>query len=189
MPWARAGMASAGFKVRGAYHFGHPNSDAAAQAHHFVSAVGATQTHTDVALSPLAQNVADLSRPGDLPLFEYSRKELPVSLMVSRRRAGTLRAGDFVVLDIEASDKTSPAAVASWCKSWLSLVQQLMGLPKQRVWVYTGAWFWNPQAGGSAAVGDHPLWVSGYVSGHPPMPKVPALSFAYLFPAACCCSL
>ena len=39
-------MASAGFKVRGAYHFGHPNSDAAAQAHHFVSAVGATQTHT-----------------------------------------------------------------------------------------------------------------------------------------------
>ena len=112
-----------------------------------------------------------------------------MSLMVSRRRAGTLRAGDFVVLDIEASDKTSPAAVASWCKSWLTLVQQLMGLPKQRVWVYTGAWFWNPQAGGSAAVGDHPLWVSGYVSGHPPMPKVPALSFAYLFPAACCCSL
>ena len=46
----RAGMASAGFKVRGAYHFGHPNSDAAAQAHHFVSAVGATQTHADVAL-------------------------------------------------------------------------------------------------------------------------------------------
>ena len=53
-----------------------------------------------------------------------------------------------------------------------------MGLPKQRVWVYTGAWFWNPQAGGSAAVGDHPLWVSGYVSGHPPMPKVPALSLS-----------
>ena len=101
-----------------------------------------------------------------------------MSLMMSRCRAGTLRAGDFVVLDIEASDKTSPAAVASWCKSWLTLVQQLMGLPKQRVWVYTGAWFWNPQAGGSAAVGDHPLWVSGYVSGHPPMPKVPALSLS-----------
>ena len=112
-----------------------------------------------------------------------------MSLMMSRCRAGTLRAGDFVVLDIEASDKTSPAAVASWCKSWLTLVQQLMGVPKQRVWVYTGAWFWNPQAGGSAAVGDHPLWVSGYVSGHPPMPKVPALSFCRLraaLPFPCC---
>ena len=35
--------------------------------------------------------------------------------------------------------------------------------------VYTGAWFWNPQAGGSGCLGDHPLWVSGYTDS-PPMP-------------------
>lgn len=48
----------------GAYHFGHPNADAVAQAHHFVSTVG------------------------------------------------TLRKGDFVVLDIEAADKMSATAYA-----------------------------------------------------------------------------
>lgn len=48
----------------GAYHFGHPNADAAAQARHFVSTVG------------------------------------------------TLRKGDFVVLDIETADKMSPSACA-----------------------------------------------------------------------------
>lgn len=135
----------------GAYHFGHPGSDASAQAHHFASFVG------------------------------------------------PLKKGDFAVLDIENSDKVSPAKcaficfaptkvmssgpakqlsscasrrVASWCKQFVDTVQQLMGLPPGRVWVYTGAWFWNPQAGGSSAVGNHPLWVSGYVKTAPPMPKV-----------------
>lgn len=36
--------------------------------------------------------------------------------------------------------------------------------------MYTGAWFWDPDAGGSSIVSDHPLWVSGYTS-TPPMPK------------------
>ena len=65
----------------------------------------------------------------------------------------------------------SSIRVAAWCKTYVSTVQQLMGISASRVWVYTGAWFWNPQAGGSAAVGNHPLWVSGYVKS-PPMPKV-----------------
>ena len=47
-----------------------------------------------------------------------------------------------------------------------------MGLPKNRIWVYTGAWFWNPQAGGSSLLKSYPLWVSGYVKGSPPVPKV-----------------
>ena len=40
-----------------------------------------------------------------------------------------------------------------------------------RVMVYTGKWFWDPDAGSSAALGAHPLWVSGYVPAGPPMPK------------------
>jgi len=34
------GMKSSGIKVRGAYHFGHPSTDAAAQAKYFVEFVG-----------------------------------------------------------------------------------------------------------------------------------------------------
>ena len=37
-----AGIKAAGIKVRGAYHFGHPEEDAVAQAKHFISQVGAT---------------------------------------------------------------------------------------------------------------------------------------------------
>eukprot|EP01051_Picozoa_sp_SAG22_P014147 SAG22_NODE_1676_length_3830_cov_3.388100_3_plen_89_part_00 len=37
--------------------------------------------------------------------------------------------------------------------------------------VYTGRWFWDPDAGGSSALSSHPLWISGYVPGAPPMPK------------------
>mmetsp|Transcript_33849 Transcript_33849/g.66589 ORF Transcript_33849/g.66589 Transcript_33849/m.66589 type:complete len:236 (+) Transcript_33849:34-741(+) len=99
---------------------------------------------------------------------------------------GSLKAGEFLVLDIEAatlrSNMTegtvnatgaggmSPASVAEWCKDFVDAVCAKSGLPVSRVWIYTGAWFWNPQAGGSGIVGNHPLWVSGYTSA-PPMPK------------------
>eukprot|EP00966_Prymnesium_polylepis_P222270 5142479-Prymnesium_polylepis.2 len=58
---------------------------------------------------------------------------------------------------------------------WTPLVSMRLpavsGLPSSRVLVYTGAWFWNPQAGGSSVAARHPLWVSGYTPGAPPMPK------------------
>lgn len=84
---------------------------------------------------------------------------------------GTLRKGDFVVLDIEVSDKVTASKVAVWSSLFVKTLGELLGLPKSRVWVYTGAWFWNPQAGGSSTVGSHPLWVSGYVPSNPPVPK------------------
>lgn len=62
--------------------------------------------------------------------------------------------------------------VAAWSQQFVQMVSQLMGLPKNRMWVYTGAWFWNPQAGGSSLLKSYPLWVSGYVQGSPPVPKV-----------------
>ena len=127
------GMKSAGLRVRGAYHFGHPKEDAKKQAAHFVSTVG------------------------------------------------KLSAGDFVALDIESAstgmnDELSPSAVAQWCGQFVSHVQSGLGVAPQRVVVYTGAWFWNPQAGGGAGLpssffSQHPLWVSGYVPSSPPMPK------------------
>jgi len=116
------GMKQNGIKVRGAYHFGHPDTDANAQAAYFTKFVG------------------------------------------------PLEAGDFLVLDIEVTDKQSPTTVAQWSKDFVTQVCALTKLPPTRVWVYTGAWFWDPDAGGSSSCSAHPLWVSGYTSS-PPMPK------------------
>jgi len=118
-----AGMRAVGIKVRGAYHFGHPEEDALAQVRHFLSQIP----------MPLA--------PGDL-----------------------------LVLDIEAAGGKSPSEVATWTGDFLGGLMKATGLPASRVLVYTGAWFWNSQAGGSSIASEHPLWVSGYVSA-PPMPK------------------
>jgi GH25 family lysozyme M1 (1,4-beta-N-acetylmuramidase) len=113
------GIKDAGIKVRGAYHFGHPNDNTEAQVEYFLSEVGNTQ------------------------------------------------AGDFFVLDIESADKQSAAKVAKFSSKFVHLVRNAT---KRPVFVYTGEWFWDPQAGGSDACADFPLWVSGY-SSSPPMPK------------------
>jgi hypothetical protein len=87
---------------------------------------------------------------------------------------GPLHAGDFLVLDIEAATNeartnvSTPARVAQFSSDFVSMVHTRTGRP---VFVYTGAWFWNPQAGGSAACGSYPLWVSGYVASNPPVPE------------------
>ena len=116
-----AGIKAAGIPVRGAYHFGHPEESASAQAKHFLSQLSGLGT------------------------------------------------GDLLVLDIETSGGQSASAVAKWCGDFLQAVMSASGLPASRVLVYTGAWFWNPQASGSSIASHHPLWVSGYTS-KPPMP-------------------
>lgn len=97
------------------------------------------------------------------------------------KAVGEVGDGDFLVLDIEsataplrASGNWSAAAqadVAGWCLSFVQAVMQLAKVGKNRVWLYTGEWFWDPSTTGSAALADHPLWLSGYVPSDPPMPK------------------
>lgn len=80
---------------------------------------------------------------------------------------GSFGPGEFAVLDIEAADSQSPSTVAQYSRDWCDEVMRLTGLPKNRVWIYTGNWFWSPQAGGSSIVADHPLWASAYSSSEP----------------------
>jgi lysozyme len=80
---------------------------------------------------------------------------------------GKMHAGDFLVLDIESANGMSPSHVASFSSEFAHLAHNKTGRP---VFVYTGAWFWDPQAGGSSSCSNFPLWVSGY-SSSPPMPK------------------
>jgi GH25 family lysozyme M1 (1,4-beta-N-acetylmuramidase) len=89
------------------------------------------------------------------------------------KTVGPLKAGEFVVLDIEVTDKAKPAVVAAWAVAFVKEVVQLFGLSDspERMMVYTGKWFWDPDVGGSSALSTHPLWVSGYVPTAPPMPK------------------
>ncbi len=55
-----------------------------------------------------------------------------------------------------------------WCKAWLDEVVRLTGLPRKRVLVYTGMWWWKPPTGASLRCSGHPLWLSGY-SKQPPV--------------------
>lgn len=85
------------------------------------------------------------------------------------RAAGKITRGDFLALDAEdvcdASRRISPAATARWCMAFLDEVVRLTGLPRKRVLVYTGQWWWQPRTGSSIApaIAGHPLWLSGYV--------------------------
>lgn len=86
------------------------------------------------------------------------------------REAGRIGRGDFLALDAEDVCKTSyrisPGATADWCQKFLNEVVRLTGLPRKRVLVYTGQWWWTPRTGGDdgPAKTGHPLWLSGYVS-------------------------
>jgi lysozyme len=88
-------------------------------------------------------------------------------------RAGGFHNGDFAALDAEdvcnASKRVSKVATAEWCKEWLDEVVRLTGLPRKRVVVYTGMWWWVPRAGASriASAAGHPLWLSGYTVAPP----------------------
>ena len=92
--------------TRCAYHFGHPGTDAVAQANYFVAAVKAVGGCA--ALSGAKQI---LSRPFTLIL----------SLWPLCRWAGsqTLQ----LMLDLEVTDGASPAAVWAWVQSFMGQVK------------------------------------------------------------------
>ena len=102
------GMKSAGVPVRGAYHFGHPNTDAVSQ----------------VSLS--------LSLPPPLP-FSLSNKAAVAQANHFVATVGHLAAGEFAVLDIEAANGEPATSVAKWCNVFVSTVQSKLGLPASRV--------------------------------------------------------
>ena len=54
---------------------------------------------------------------------------------------GGFGAGDFAVLDIEAADSQSPAAVAKWSVDFVTSVMSLTGLPASRVMGAEGTLF------------------------------------------------
>ena len=116
-----AGMRAAGL-VRGAYHFGHPGADAGAQAHLFARTVSAAAMRTAAPQQPRSIprplcGAADACRGRKRPL-----------LLLWWAQVGPLRAGEFVALDIEVSDKAGPAAVAAWAAAFVDAVVQLFGL-------------------------------------------------------------
>lgn len=139
----QAAMKTAGFAVRGYYHYGHPGSSATTQAKHFLSTVGSLL-------------------PGDFLVLDL---ETGSASATPAARAGVN--GSHV-------GSHTPASVAKWANDFVTAVTSMSRLNPKRVWVYTGKWFWDPQAGGGASLPNsffaHPLWVSGYVS-KPPMPK------------------
>ncbi len=124
-------------------------------------------------------------------MFPWAGADAAAQAKLFVKTVGTFGAGDLAVLDIEVTDNQPPAAVAKWSNDFVGNVMALTGLPPSRVLgaavaapdlsssffpkraasspvatlVYTGAWFWNPDAGGSDILSAHPLWVSGAPAG------------------------
>ena len=89
--------------------------------------------------------------------------------MSTVREAGRIGRGDFLAWMPRTSARRptgSPGATADWCQKFLNEVVRLTGLPRKRVLVHTGQWWWTPRTGGDdgPAKTGHPLWLSGYVS-------------------------
>ncbi|WP_176573459.1 glycoside hydrolase family 25 protein [Nonomuraea pusilla] len=71
------------------------------------------------------------------------------------RRAGGLRRGDLVALDLESNDGLRPELVARFARRWCETVERWTGL---RPFIYTFPTF--AQQGHCAGLGDHPLWLA-----------------------------
>lgn len=116
-------ITEAGIKVKGAYHYGHVENDAVAEADHFVRVV------------------AEQGIPPE---------------------------GVFLVLDAEdvcrPSTLVGPAATVDWVLTFCGEVHRRTGVPKNRILVYTGQWWWGPRTAGSGrvAAAGYPLWLSAY---------------------------
>lgn len=74
--------------------------------------------------------------------------------------------GDLpLVLDLEASDKETPAEVWAWTKAFLAEIESLTGRPGI---LYTYTPFWTAQVGDPKEKVNCPLWVAAYI----PQPNV-----------------
>lgn len=87
---------------------------------------------------------------------------------------GDLEDGDLLCLDAEdvcrASHGIETEATVDWIADFLARVVAGSGLPRSRVLLYTGRWWWNPRTAGSPVAAEHPLWLSDYEHREPPLP-------------------
>lgn len=100
------------------------------------------------------------------------------------RAVGPVGRGEFLVLDIEDATAELVAAgnwsartqadVAAWCVAFTTEAMKLANIRQNKMWIYTGAYFWRDDAGGSAALAGHPLWVAAYTASPPAVPGWPA---------------
>lgn len=97
--------------------------------------------------------VYDFLRPG------YSSADAEARHFVAAVLAAHANTSLPPVADVEVNAGLSPSQLRAYVGTWDQLVRSL--LKRTVVITYTGAWFWTPSVGGSAA-GD--LWVSGYGS-------------------------
>jgi lysozyme len=72
-----------------------------------------------------------------------------------------------LMLDLEDSDKQSPAVVWAWVQAFAAAVKAKVGRP---IIIYTGYYFWRDSVGDPRENLDAPLWIAAYI----PTPLVPA---------------
>jgi lysozyme len=106
-----------------------------------------------------ARNWAEMKRVGIVRgAYHFSRPDSGAGPTAEAdaflQMVGPLSPGDIVVCDIEVGS----GDLSGWLLTWLRHVEAAVGF---RPWVYTGQWF----AAGKLidpAIGQYPLWASGY---------------------------
>ena len=110
--------------------------------------------------------------------FGHPNQDAKTQALHFMNTVGQIGANDFVALDIESASRRrlnatsvgrmllAPQDVAQWAKDFVDTIAAT-GVHKSQIFIYTGSWFWDSQAGGSDIVSDHPLWISSYTSSEP----------------------
>lgn len=106
-----------------------------------------------------ARNWAEMRRVGIVRgAYHFARPDqngnATAEADVFLQTVGPLSPGDIVVCDIEVGSGNFSA----WLLTWLRHVEAVVGF---RPWVYTGQW-WAAGKLTDPAIGQYPLWASGY---------------------------
>lgn len=97
------------------------------------------------------------AHPGYDPILQADH----FTSVVKAANGGTFSGLLQLVVDLEATDGTSPSHVFAWLQSFVSRVQSTTGHP---CIIYTGFYFWRDNVGNPNNNLNCPLWLAAYVS-------------------------
>ena len=157
-----AGMHNAGL-VRSAYHFGHPGTDAVAQANYFVDAVNNVGSYNNSNTMQLVLDLEVTDGQGPAAVWAWVQAFMGQLQVRTAWHGGKGCRLDGPLFFLEGCATFGPAAhidgwVCLWCGSCVCLLQARTGRPGT---IYTGYYFWVDSVGNPTNNLNCPLWVAG----------------------------
>lgn len=111
----------------------------------------------------LARRQLAAARNGGVRLGAYRFCYWASDIEASLRLTASALAGfniEDVALDFEDDVPNQPELVCAWIQNCLDIASRVWG--RERVILYTAAWWWNPNTNSTTRFKDWPLWVAQY---------------------------